>query len=76
MLAALRLPLTLLLGFVLVLLADAVILLVTDALTDGVLPVDSLGWALLAALVVAAVSVGFAVLSARMTHTRCGSRSA
>src|SRR4051812_40338754 len=56
-LAALRLPLTLVLGFLLVLLADAAILLLTDALTNGILRVDSFGWALLAALVVAAVSV-------------------
>ena len=34
----------------------------TDALTDGVLTVDGFGWALLAALVVAAVSVVLAVL--------------
>ena len=61
-LAALRLPLTLVLGFVLVLLADAAILLLTDALTDGILRVDGFGWALLASLVVAAVSVGLAVL--------------
>jgi uncharacterized membrane protein YvlD (DUF360 family) len=56
-LAALRLPATLVLGFLLVLVADAGILLLTDALTDGILRVDSFGWALLAALVVAAVSV-------------------
>jgi uncharacterized membrane protein YvlD (DUF360 family) len=61
-LAALRLPLTLVLGFLLVLLADAAILLLADALTDGILRVDSFGWALLASLVVAAVSVGLAVL--------------
>ena len=61
-LAALRLPLTLVLGFLLVLFADAGILLATDALTDGVLTVDGFGWALLAALVVAAVSVVLAVL--------------
>ena len=61
-LAALRLPLTLVLGFLLVLFADAGILLGTDALTDGVLTVDGFGWALLAALVVAAVSVVLAVL--------------
>ena len=60
-LAALRLPLTLVLGFLLVLLADAGILLSTDALTDGMLTVDGFGWALLAALVVAAVSVVLAV---------------
>jgi len=56
-LAALRLPATLVLGFLLVLAADAGILLLTDALTDGILRVDGFGWALLAALVVAAVSV-------------------
>ncbi len=61
-LAALRLPLTLVLGFLLVLIADAAILLVTDAVTDGILTVDNFGWALLAALVVAAVSVVLAVL--------------
>jgi uncharacterized membrane protein YvlD (DUF360 family) len=61
-LAALRLPLTLVLGFLLVLFADAGILLLTDALTDGVLRVDGFGWALLASLVVAAVSVVLAVL--------------
>ena len=61
-LAALRLPLTLVLGFLLVLFADAGILLATDALTDGVLTVDGFGWALLAALVVAAVSVVLAVV--------------
>ena len=61
-LAALRLPATLVLGFLLVLFADAGILLLTDALTDGVLRVDDFGWALLAALVVAAVSVVLTVL--------------
>ena len=63
-LAALRLPLTLVLGFLLVLIADALILLVAaDAdLTDGALTVDNFGWALLASLVVAAVSVVVAVL--------------
>ena len=62
-LAALRLPLTLVLGFLLVLIADAVILQVHRLhVTDGVLTVDNFGWALLAALVVAAVSVVLAVL--------------
>jgi uncharacterized membrane protein YvlD (DUF360 family) len=61
-LAALRLPLTLVLGFLLVLIADALILLATDAVTDGILTVDNFGWALLASLVVAAVSVVLAVL--------------
>ncbi len=63
-LAALRLPLTLVLGFLLVLIADAVILLVAARadLTDGILRVDNFGWALLASLVVAAVSVVLAVI--------------
>ena len=61
-LAALRLPLTLVLGFLLVLIADALILQFTDRITDGVLTVDNFGWALLASLVVAAVSVVLAVL--------------
>jgi len=61
-LAAVRLPLTLVLGFLLVLIADAAILLAADSLTDGVLTIDSFGWALLAALVVAAVSVVLAVI--------------
>ena len=61
LLAALRLPLTLVLGFLLVLIADAAILLIADAVTDGVLRVDNFGWALLASLVVAAVSVVIAV---------------
>ena len=61
-LAALRLPLTLVLGFLLVLIADAVILLIAADVTEGVLRVDNFGWALLAALVVAAVSVVLAVI--------------
>ncbi len=61
-LAALRLPLMLVLGFLLVLFADAAILLLTDSLTDGILTVDSFGWALLTSLVVAAVSIVLAVL--------------
>ena len=60
-LAALRLPLTLVLGFLLVLIADALMLLIAAEVTDGVLRVDNFGWALLAALVVAAVSVVLAV---------------
>ena len=76
--AALRLPLTLVLGFVLVLIADAAILLVADAITDGVLRVDNFGWALLASLVVAAVSVVLAVIlgSDNMTSVRIAHRIA
>jgi uncharacterized membrane protein YvlD (DUF360 family) len=61
-LAALRLPAMLVLGFLLVLIADAGILLLAADVTDGVLRVDNFGWALLAALVVAAVSVVLAVI--------------
>jgi uncharacterized membrane protein YvlD (DUF360 family) len=60
-LAALRLPLTLVLGFLLVLVADAVILQVTARVAERALTVDNFGWALLASLVVAAVSVVLAV---------------
>jgi len=62
-LAALRLPFMLVLGFLLVLIADALILQIAADLevTDGALSVDSFGWALLAALIVAAVSVVLAV---------------
>ena len=57
--AAMRLPLTLVLGFLLVLIADALILLIAAdlAVTNGALDVENFGWALLASLVVAAVSV-------------------
>ena len=61
-LAALRLPLTLVLGFLLVLIADALMLQLAAAVAESVLAVDNFGWALLAALVVAAVSVVLAVL--------------
>ena len=77
-LAALRLPLTLVLGFLLVLIADALILQFTDRITDGVLTVDNFGWALLASLVVAAVSVVLAVFlgSDDMSSIRIASRIA
>ena len=76
--AALRLPLTLVLGFLLVLIADAAILLIADAITEGVLRVDNFGWALLASLVVAAVSVVLAVIlgSDNMTSVRTAHRIA
>ena len=63
-LAALRLPLTLVLGFLVVLIADALILQIAADLnvTDGVFTVDNFGWALLAAFIVAAVSVVLAVI--------------
>ena len=55
--AALRLPLTLVLGFLAVLIVDALILLLVSQLAPGDFKVDSFGWALLAALVMAAASM-------------------
>ncbi len=55
--AALRLPLTLALGFVLVLLVDALLLELASGALPNYIGVDSLGSALLAALVMAIVSL-------------------
>jgi uncharacterized membrane protein YvlD (DUF360 family) len=55
--AALRLPYTLALGFLLVLVLDAVILLLASQIDSSSIKVDSFGWALLASLVIAAASV-------------------
>jgi hypothetical protein len=55
--AALRLPLTLIVGFLAVLIIDALILVLISHLAPGDLKVNSFGWALLAALVMAAVSM-------------------
>ena len=60
--AALRLPLTLLFGFVLVLVLDAVMLLAADSVTGGDLSVDGFWAALAVALVAAAVSIALGVL--------------
>jgi uncharacterized membrane protein YvlD (DUF360 family) len=57
LLAAVRLPFTLVTGFLLVLVADALMLLLAARVTDGVLRVDHFGWALLTAFVAAAVSL-------------------
>ena len=57
LLAALRLPFTLVAGFLLVLLADAAMLLAADAITDNAIHLDSFGIALLVALIAAAVTV-------------------
>ena len=56
-LAALRLPFMLALGFILVLILNAVALLIGSKILDNAFQVDNFGWALLAALIVAAVSV-------------------
>ena len=55
--AALRLPFMLALGFVLVLIVDALVLVIADELVPEFIKVDSFGDALLASLVMAAVSI-------------------
>ena len=60
--AALRLPFMLLLGFVLVLLLDAAMLLLASELAPNAISVDSFWWALLAALVAAAATIVLDVL--------------
>jgi uncharacterized membrane protein YvlD (DUF360 family) len=62
LLAALRLPFMLALGFILVLLLNAFVLQIASDVSDGTYEVDSFWWALLAALVVAAVSVALEVI--------------
>jgi uncharacterized membrane protein YvlD (DUF360 family) len=61
--AALRLPFTLVAGFLLVLFADAAALVAADDLVPSFLTVDSWGDALLASLVIAAVSIVVEVLA-------------
>ena len=55
--AALRLPFTVALGFVAVLVLDAVILLLVSEIDPNSIKVDSFGWALVASLVIAAAVV-------------------
>jgi uncharacterized membrane protein YvlD (DUF360 family) len=62
LIAALRLPFMLVAGFLLVLIADAGILLAADALTEGAIKLDSFWAALLVALVAAAVSIVLQVM--------------
>jgi uncharacterized membrane protein YvlD (DUF360 family) len=63
LIAALRLPFTLVFGFVLVLLADAGALMLTDELFPEVLGIGSFGDALLASLVMAAVTILLQVIT-------------
>ncbi len=60
--AALRLPYTLALGFIAALILDPVILLLVSAIDPNSFKVDSFGWALLAALVIAATTVVLEVI--------------
>jgi uncharacterized membrane protein YvlD (DUF360 family) len=61
-LAALRLPFMVALGFILVLLLNAFVLQLASDLLEDTFTVDSFGWALVGALVVAAMSVLLEVL--------------
>ena len=61
--ASLRLPFTVATGFVLVLSIDAAALLVAHRALPGAIDVDSFGSALLAALVIAAVSIALEVVT-------------
>ena len=63
LIAALRLPFTLVAGFLLVLFADAGALMLTDELFPEVLRIDSFGDALLMSLVMAAVSIVLQVIT-------------
>ncbi len=60
--AALRLPFTLALGFVLVLVLDAVMLLLASHITTRTIRVDSFGWALLASVVISASTLVLEVI--------------
>jgi uncharacterized membrane protein YvlD (DUF360 family) len=62
LIAALRLPFTLILGFLLVLFANAAMLVIADRLTEGTISVDSFWDALLVALVASAVGVVLGVV--------------
>ena len=62
LLAALRLPFMIGLGFILILILNALVLLAASNLIDHSYEVDNFGWALLAALVVAAVSVVLSII--------------
>jgi uncharacterized membrane protein YvlD (DUF360 family) len=62
LLAAFRLPFTLLLGFLLVLFADAAMLWLASEFVEAGFSVDSFWWALLAALVASAVSLVLAAV--------------
>jgi uncharacterized membrane protein YvlD (DUF360 family) len=60
--AALRLPFTLAIGFVLVLVIDALSLMLASHITSRSIHVDSFGWALLAAVLISAFSMVLEVI--------------
>jgi uncharacterized membrane protein YvlD (DUF360 family) len=63
LIAALRLPFTLVVGFILVLLADAGALMAADAVIPDYIAVGSFGDALLASIVIAAITIVLEVLA-------------
>jgi uncharacterized membrane protein YvlD (DUF360 family) len=60
--AALRLPFTLALGFVAILILDPLILLLASAIDPNAISVDSFGWALVASLLIAAATLVLEVI--------------
>jgi uncharacterized membrane protein YvlD (DUF360 family) len=63
LLAALRLPFTIATTFLLVLIADALMLEAADSLTDGAITVDSFWWALVTALLASAVTTALTIVA-------------
>ncbi len=60
--AALRLPFTLALGFVAILVLDPLILLLASTIDPNSISVDSYGWALVASLIIAAITIALEVI--------------
>src|SRR6185503_3304164 len=60
---AIRLPLTLVFGFLAILVVDALMLLAADAITDERMSVDGFWWALLVALIASAVTLVIEVIA-------------
>ena len=61
--AAIRLPLTLVFGFLSILVLDALMLLAADSLTDGRMSIDGFWWALLVAFLASAVTLVLEVVA-------------
>jgi uncharacterized membrane protein YvlD (DUF360 family) len=61
--AAFKLPYTLVSSFLLLLVLNALVLEAADALTDNAMVVDGFGWALLAALVISAITTALSVVA-------------
>jgi uncharacterized membrane protein YvlD (DUF360 family) len=61
--AAFKLPYTLVSSFLLLLVLNALVLEAADSLTDNAMVVDGFGWALLASLVISAISTALSVVA-------------